>query len=255
MYIGNYIGLTLTRKTLEHPNVQNLIHSNETFDVVVIEQFFNDALKGLATHFKAHQIIISPIGTNTWVNNYVGNPTMPSFSAEFFTGYSDKMNFLQRSYNLFVTGLVKAAHYLWFKHKHNLLMKEFIPNAPDIDEVLYNASMVLMCSDSSIGPAMPSVPTMVEIGGFHIKEQTLPEDLKRWMDEAEHGVILFSFGSTIKGFHMPKEKQQIFINTFSKLPQKVLWKYEDDVLPDRPDNVRIMKWLPQQAVLGLYNKV
>lgn len=49
---------------------------------------------------------------------------------------------------------------------------------------------------------------------------------------------------------MPEDKRRIFIEAFSDLPQRVLWKWEDDNLPGKPENVMISKWLPQQDVLG-----
>lgn len=39
------------------------------------------------------------------------------------------------------------------------------------------------------------------------------------------------------------------MKTFAKLPYKVLWKFEDDQLEGKPENVEINKWLPQQDVL------
>lgn len=49
---------------------------------------------------------------------------------------------------------------------------------------------------------------------------------------------------------MPKEIKRIFCNVFAKLPYKVIWKYEED-LSEKPKNVYIGKWLPQQSILGI----
>lgn len=43
----------------------------------------------------------------------------------------------------------------------------------------------------------------------------------------------------------------MFIEAFSELPQKVLWKWESDTIPGKPPNVRVQKWLPQQDILGI----
>jgi glucuronosyltransferase len=50
---------------------------------------------------------------------------------------------------------------------------------------------------------------------------------------------------------MPEEKRRNFIDAFSTLPQKILWKWESDILPGQPQNVKISKWLPQQDILGI----
>jgi glucuronosyltransferase len=70
------------------------------------------------------------------------------------------------------------------------------------------------------------------------------------MDEATEGVILFSLGSLIKVSSVADgEKFEAFSRAFSRLKQKVLWKWETD-LPKVPDNVMVSKWFPQQDILG-----
>jgi glucuronosyltransferase len=49
---------------------------------------------------------------------------------------------------------------------------------------------------------------------------------------------------------MPEEKRRVFTEAYSELPQKILWKWESDILPSQPPNVKIEKWLPQQDILG-----
>lgn len=52
-----------------------------------------------------------------------------------------------------------------------------------------------------------------------------------------------------KTFH--EDKRNAFLHAFSKIPQRVLWKWEDDTLQERPSNVMIYKWLPQRDILGI----
>jgi len=49
---------------------------------------------------------------------------------------------------------------------------------------------------------------------------------------------------------MPEQKRQIFLNVFSKLKQRVIWKFESETIPDLPPNVMLSKWVPQQDLLG-----
>lgn len=70
------------------------------------------------------------------------------------------------------------------------------------------------------------------------------------MDEAEHGVIFFSLGSNAKSIFLPQAKVNILIKAFSKLKQRIVWKWETDELPGKPDNVLIGKWLPQDDILA-----
>jgi UDP:flavonoid glycosyltransferase YjiC (YdhE family) len=80
----------------------------------------------------------------------------------------------------------------------------------------------------------------------------LLQDLKAFLDGAEHGVIIFSLGSSVRAETFPPEKRDAFIQAFSELPQKVLWKWEGDTLPGQPTNVKIVEWIPQMDVLGNY---
>lgn len=56
-------------------------------------------------------------------------------------------------------------------------------------------------------------------------------------------------GSRIKTHSFPEEKRIAFLNAFSKLKQRVLWKWETESLPDKPPNVMIQKWMPQFDIL------
>ena len=49
---------------------------------------------------------------------------------------------------------------------------------------------------------------------------------------------------------MSEDKRQLLLAAFRKLKQRVLWKWETEEMPDKPDNVMLSKWLPQQDVLA-----
>lgn len=70
------------------------------------------------------------------------------------------------------------------------------------------------------------------------------------MDSATDGFVYFSLGSHMKSTQLPAEKLNAFRSAFAELPYKVLWKWEEDILPEKPKNVFTRKWLTQCAVLG-----
>lgn len=53
----------------------------------------------------------------------------------------------------------------------------------------------------------------------------------------------------MKSIYLSEDKRNILIQAFAKLPYKVLWKFEDDQMEGKPENVKINKWLPQQDIL------
>ncbi|KAF2906126.1 hypothetical protein ILUMI_00042, partial [Ignelater luminosus] len=75
-------------------------------------------------------------------------------------------------------------------------------------------------------------------------------DLQLQLDNAKNGFIYFSLGSNIKSKRLPESTRKIFLETLAELPYTVLWKFEEENLPGKPDNVIISKWFPQQDILG-----
>jgi len=70
------------------------------------------------------------------------------------------------------------------------------------------------------------------------------------MDGAKDGVIYFSMGTVIQTSEIPKEKLDALLSAFAELPQRVIFKWEQDSMPGKPSNVKIGKYLPQQSILG-----
>lgn len=77
------------------------------------------------------------------------------------------------------------------------------------------------------------------------------QDLQKFIEEADNGVILFTFGSVIRGNSIPDRLRDLFLKAFSKIPQRVIWKYEGSV-EGISDNVLLSTWVPQRDILGLY---
>ncbi|KAJ8954692.1 hypothetical protein NQ318_011385 [Aromia moschata] len=247
----NMVGNMVTKDTLAHPNFQKLIESNEQFDVVVLEQFNNDALKVLAYHLQAPLIIFSTIGSNSWVNPLVGNPAPLSYIPESFLKYSSHMTFWERLVNLLFAVAMEVNRQLIFFPTQNKIMKEHFPDAPDLSLLNYNASLVLVNSHESTNQAVPHVPSMIDIGGYHVSPpKELPKELKEFMNNAKEGVVYFSMGSNIKPSQMSDKIRDAILKSFGKIKQKVLWKWDEDTLPGKPENVKLSKWFPQQDILA-----
>ncbi|XP_044262534.1 UDP-glycosyltransferase UGT5-like [Tribolium madens] len=247
----NAMVLEMTELTLNHTNFKKFINSKEIFDVVIVEQFMNEALKALAPHFKAPLITLSTVGANAWVNLLEGNPAPPSYVPHVILSYSSNMSFYERTVNSLMSVYTQLLNQFYVFPKHGELVKKYFPNAPPLDDIIYNTSIVLINSHQSTNQPVPYVPNMIEIGGFHVKPpQKLPKDIQEFLDGAKNGVIYFSLGSNIHSSQLPPEKRDAFLKTFSKLEQKVLWKWEEDVLPGQPPNVKLGKWLPQQDILA-----
>lgn len=236
---------------LQDTNVQELVNSGEKFDIVIVEQFYNDAHKALAAHFGGIQVAFCSVGANIWINPLVGNPTIPSYMPDTFLSYSSHMTFKERLTNTVFYLFNTLIHHFYLYPKYNKAVQKYIPNPPNFYDVLYNDSLVLLNSHPSISQAVPHVPNMIEVGGLHVKPpKKLPQDLQKFLDEAKDGVIYFSMGSNLRSADLPNEKREAIVKVLGKLKQKVLWKWEDDKLEGQPLNVKLGKWLPQNDILA-----
>ncbi|XP_066263069.1 UDP-glycosyltransferase UGT5-like isoform X1 [Euwallacea similis] len=250
----NNILLDFSNSTFYHPKVRKLLDSNQKFDAVILEQFSNDALKVFAHIYDCPLIILSSMGPNSWVNSLVGNEAPVSYTAHLLKGdFSKDLSLLNRAQNAFLYIMEYLLTTYYILPQHEEIMHQAFPNSPSLYDLRTNVSLVLLNSHTSLYPALPLVPNMVEIGGYFVDPpQKLPSNLQEILDNAKDGVIYFSMGSNIKSKDMPKEKKEFIMSVLGKLKQKVLWKFEED-LPGKPKNVFIQKWFPQQDVLAHKN--
>ncbi|XP_044755160.1 UDP-glycosyltransferase UGT5-like [Coccinella septempunctata] len=238
-----------------HTNFKEFMKSNEKFDAVIVEEFQSEAIKYVAHHFNAPLIVYSSVDANEWTNPFQGNPDTPSYHpCHALTHLTNHMSFMERVENTLFYAYDKIFYHLIAFPAQNRLLHRYYPEAPDLKDIAYNVSLVLFNTDLSVHEPMPKVPSMKDVGGFHIrKPKPLPEDLQKILDNAKHGVIFFSLGSTVKSKDMPKEKRDLILRKFSKLKETVIWKFEDTELPGKPDNVIIRNWLPQNDIFAHKN--
>lgn len=241
----------MSEKTLNHPEMHKLINSVEKFDALVLVQSQNDAFKQLGPHFGAHVIIFSTIGSNSFINPFIKNPSPSSYVPDIFVPYSSDMTLLQRLQNTVISTFVNIVTHLYVLPKHKRIANKYIPCKVPFYDSAYNISLVLLNSHEILHPPVPNVPVIRNIGGFHVAPpKKLPADLQEYLDTSKEGVILFSMGSNVKSKDLPLHIRQSLLKCFTKLKQNVLWKFENENLNEIPENVKIVKWLPQQDILA-----
>lgn len=241
--------IALSESTLSNKNVQDLLKSGKTFDVVIVEQFFNDVYAGFSHVFKAPVIFLSSLPASAINNHIFANPAPSSYVAGLGGTLTKNMNFFERLENSLMNSVFHLLMQFYHLPHQRVLYNKYIDAHTQLDTFLYNASLMLTNSHVSVTDAIPHVPSIVEIGGFHIEQKNLSANLQKFLDDSPEGVILFSMGSNLKGKDFTSDVKSQILKAFSKIKQKVLWKFES-VLSDVSDNVRIIQWVPQQDVLG-----
>lgn len=250
------LGTLVTNCTLLHDTIQAFLRDPaEHFDVIIVEIFLTDALIGFGQHYKAPVIGFASFGASKWTTDLVGTPSPLSYVPHTFLPFTSHMTFVQRIGNTLMALMDEIVMHFYL-HAQNELYDRAFPgqNKPDLFALRKNVSLVLLNNHFSLNHPRPYVPNMIEIGGVHISRaaaRPLPTDVQQFIDSSsEHGVIYFSMGSNIQSSQLPISVRDDLLRTFSKLKQKVLWKWEDPNLPGKPDNVLISKWFPQDDVLA-----
>lgn len=121
---------------------------------------------------------------------------------------------------------------------------------PHIRELVKNTSLMFVNSHYSFEGSRPYTPTIIELGGIHIKEANpLDAEIEEILDSAKDGVIYVSWGSMIRAETLPEDKRTSLLKAFGSFRQTVLWKWENSTLENQPKNVHIRKWMQQREIL------
>ncbi|KAJ8947849.1 hypothetical protein NQ318_009995, partial [Aromia moschata] len=226
--------------------------SKTRFDLIIAQTYISPIMYSLSAKLGAPIIGISSMGG--WIGSHfaLGNPNPPALYSEMFLHYNGKLTFCERfrsaAYNLW------ARFFLAFDAfpKCNEIIRKYLGNdMPHVRESERNLSLLFLTTNPVLYTPRPTVPTIIPIQQLHVKPaRPLPTDLQAILDNAKEGLVFFSLGSNVKSIYMPDNLRNTLIQTFAELPYKVLWKWESDDLPGKPENVIIRQWLPQQDVLA-----
>lgn len=170
-------GTEACEKTLEHPSVQELIKSDEKFDLLVSEMFNTDCFLAFAHKFKIPVIGFSSCVFMPWTPGRVGNPDNPAYIPTQFVRSSDKMTFSERFLNTFWY-IFHNLHYpfLMDAPAHKLARQHFGESLPPLSQLARNTSLIFVNNHFSVNRPRPLVPGVVEVAGIHIKPaKTLPK--------------------------------------------------------------------------------
>ncbi|XP_052741051.1 UDP-glucosyltransferase 2-like [Bicyclus anynana] len=126
----------------------------------------------------------------------------------------------------------------------------FGPSVPDLSELKKNVHLIFLNVNPIWDFNRPVPPNIIYLGGIHQNpHKELPKDIESYLDSSQKGVIYMSFGTNARTSLLPVKTLKLFTNVFSQLPYDILCKWDDEELPNRPENVRVSKWLPQSDLL------
>ncbi|CAG9806952.1 unnamed protein product [Chironomus riparius] len=236
---------------MSHPKIIELIESGQTYNACIIENTHFEALQGLAEIFDCILITYTTYPSVYLLDRMASSISPTSYVPNSFLDYTHKMNFHERFLNTFNTLVERIFYEFYHLPNQRRLYQKYFPNAQrSFDDVYKNSSLIFVNDNPVISSPRPLTPNMINIGGIHVRQaDPLTAKLQKFLNNAKDGVVVFTMGSNLQGTDWDEEQREAFLKAFGKLKQKVLWKYEDE-LPNKPKNVKTMKWLPQRDILA-----
>ncbi|XP_001359924.3 UDP-glucuronosyltransferase [Drosophila pseudoobscura] len=250
--IRNYM-IKASLNILQNVEVQALLRSNATFDMVVVEPGFTDVMFAFSTHFNASLVGLATCGADWNLNNLMGHDSSPLLEPMLPLGLKAVDSLWSRIYNFYYISEEWLLMQLVFLPKQRQLHDHFFGHLDQsFSEIRQNFALILLNQHFSLFAARPSVPGMIEVAGMHVplEDPPLTADLKLFIDEAPHGVIYFSLGFDLQTKDLPRETVQMLMDTFEAMPQRVIWKFESNPSAKISGNIYMGGLLPQQAILA-----
>ena len=242
------------KKAYKTDEVQDII-KNEDIDVVISLPIFGNEAGYYLSHKKNASLVLFMTMPHGFphINWAMGDTVNPSFMPSPITGFSQHMNFVERFINTCATVMFVLMRKFISLPKTQAMLEEVFPNeeVPPLDELMNEASLFINHGTPFTGDGLrPVMPNTIMAGLMTCAEaKPLPIDLKDFVEKSEHGVIFVSFGSIVKASKMPESKRKGMLAVFSRMKQRVIWKWET-AMNDAPPNVFVSSWLPQTSLLA-----
>lgn len=240
-------------ENLKHPGVKELSENGEKFDLVLIENFNTNCFMSFVHKLNVPFIDISTHQPMPWTIHNFRFPNEASFMPMLLTPILKPMNLFYRTMNTLSLYVSSALYCTIFHWKDQSIAEEIYgPDIPNVITINKNMSIFFINTHYTLHGSFSYPPNVIEVGGIHIesKRKPLPQNIAKFLDEAHEGVLYFNLGSMIKMSTISKNKLNILIKVFRSIPRKVIWKWEQDDIPELPDNVMVQKWLPQYDILS-----
>ena len=246
-----------------HPQLQQLLET-QTFDLVIIDLIGNECSIALAKSLQAPIIGFWGFPFHGGEAAYTSVFHPPSLYPTFFSGLQMKMNFGERFGNF----LLHLFHRLYMDFQvtyANFYVNQYYPQIPPLSQIVHDLDLILVNTNQFVDYPRLLPPNIKQVGGLQLisdenvssTQGRLPKDYQDFVSGAEDGVILFSLGYT--GFSAKDVPQSVvlaLLEAFSSMKKnRFVMRFDPEVMPFTPDNVKVSKWIPQQALLAHSNVV
>ncbi|XP_052757042.1 UDP-glycosyltransferase UGT5-like [Galleria mellonella] len=229
-----------------------ILDRNIEFDLLIIEAWLRPTL-AFSYRFNVPVIRFGSVGS--FLSEYndmlgFGHPLFHPTNLCSRCPNIENLTFLEKIYEIYNYVYINTLYYSKEEEETETLRAIFGPEMPALSELSNNIDLYISNIYRTWELNRPMPLSVIQVGGIHLKtECMLPEDLQNYLDSSMNGVVYISFGTNMKTSWLDPEKLGMMVNVLSQIPMDVLWKWDEDELPGRTENIRISKWLPQECLL------
>ncbi|CAH0776161.1 unnamed protein product [Bemisia tabaci] len=239
---------------LESSVFQDLIHNENKFDLVFMEVFFGQEPLVILGHLlDAPVVAFATFGHMPDILRYMGAPNAVAYLSHFNVDYAGSLSLTQRLENAWIHYRTMLYDEYWYYPQHDAVLAKYFPGPlPSISDMLRNISLFFLTANTAVDGAKIYPPNVIELPVLHLKDPApLDKELDVIMNNAQDGVIYFSFGSIVTPSILGEEETQIFLSVLKELNQTVLWKTDwNSTSHDIPKNVYTRDWFDQKSILA-----
>eukprot|EP00102_Acyrthosiphon_pisum_P011884 XP_008180806.1 PREDICTED: UDP-glucuronosyltransferase 2B2 isoform X2 [Acyrthosiphon pisum] len=218
---------------------------NSNFDVIIIETLGYDCELYLASKLNLPLIYLVSSPMVTFEERIIsGDIPNPATISHLYAEHAIPKTFLQRFSNTVLLG------YSILLFNFDKWTRMYTMNRPyDLDTSIVRPSLTFINSHFISEASRPFPQNVIQVGGIHLKPpKSIPNDILEFIENSQHGVILFTLGSVVNMSTSPDYIINPLKEALAQVPQRILWKYEGEMV-NKPKNVMIRKWLPQREIL------
>ncbi|XP_071480336.1 UDP-glucuronosyltransferase 1A9-like [Diadema antillarum] len=191
--------------------------------------------------------------TPFWHEGRLGVPTPLSYVPfSFLLNYSDRMDFSERLMNFVVSHTIHPLIEYVIAYRPVAQLQALHGIRPDLNpwEILNRGALWLCHWTLALEYPQPTAPNWIPIpGATPMDTKPLPAKLRDFVEGSRDGFIVFSLGSGTTAFDNQTVTDTI-AKVFSKLPQRVVWRYVGPKPRYLGNNTLILNWLPQTDLLA-----
>ena len=200
-------------------------------------------------YFSANTIVAS-------LHPTFGMPWSADHIPDLTTKMTYPMTFYARIRNLYHYYRVGLPSDYFTESMEGLMKERFgLTSVPNFIDMERNASLVFYNSHHALDFARSLPPMFIPVGGMQCWSEigALRKNIKEFIDNAEDGVVLISFGSTVIPSSMSKHLLAMFYSMMRKFNTvRFIWRWKGEEPDNAPKNLLAVDWLPQKDILSKF---